>query len=116
MGSTFKIGTNSFRSMLLFASASIVSNSASVSYDLGTEKDFDDLPESLMRIIVGKTFRRSPDRISKYHITYYCLTLGGSKPSPLGDGFSRFCCCAKVAASRHQSVRGEAQEAEDTHE
>lgn len=28
----------------------------------------------------------------------YCLTLGGSKPSPLGDGFSRFCCCAKVAA------------------
>ena len=28
----------------------------------------------------------------------YCLTLGGSKPSPLGDGFSRFECRAKVAA------------------
>jgi tetratricopeptide (TPR) repeat protein len=29
---------------------------------------------------------------------FYCLTLGGSKPSPLGDGFSRFERHAKVAA------------------
>ena len=28
----------------------------------------------------------------------YCLTLGGSKPSPFGDGFSRFSSRAKVAS------------------
>lgn len=56
-------------------------------YELGCDKDFDAIPEELMRVIVGKIFRRAPDRINKNHILYYYQILHaleiGKANSPL---------------------------------
>lgn len=56
-------------------------------YELGCDKDFDAIPEELLRVIIGKIFRRSPDRINKHHILYYYQMLHaleiGKANSPL---------------------------------
>lgn len=44
-------------------------------YEAGSENDFDNLPEGLMRQLVGKIFHKSSDIISPYHISYYYQVL-----------------------------------------
>jgi hypothetical protein len=62
------------------------------SYDLGTARDFDYLPEDFVRMIVGKIFRRAPDRINKYHIAYYyqllhAIEIGRAQSKPIRRKF-----------------------------
>lgn len=56
-------------------------------YELGSENDFDNIPTFLMRQIVGKIFRRAPDRINRFHIAFYYQVLHaleiGKAQSPL---------------------------------
>jgi len=59
---------------------------------------------------IKKTFEKGPNNlIADRNLSIYCLMLGGSKPSPLGEGFSWYFLPSANKRMNHESGFGERQ-------